>query len=649
MRSPELVASVLQGLKGGDLSREFAVDLLRKINQRTDVAVIGIGVAHPGGDDYESLWTTWASGGSYIRRCPLDRLEDAACLVPPAATKDPWLAAKGGYLEDLDLFDCGVFGFDQHSAEHISPRTRLSLATAYRALEDAGMAGEGLADNDMAVIVGYNHTKEQLGSFLELVYKNTFAADPLNQQLGSWTSGIASRISMFFDLHGPSYVVDASCPSSLVPVVNAYRGIANGDFSTALVGGLYVDFTPVHQYTRFGFSMAQSDDTATKLFDRHDAGSFGGEFCGFVVLKKLERAVADGDAIHCVIRGVAINNNGAEGEFMSSSPKSIAKAVRAAVESAEIDPEDIGLFLGEGYSGGLETALELAGQAAGFRQLTKRNQFCAMNALTGTLGYVNSGIGIANLIGCSLAIEHRHIPGLPHFDSPMEEADLLDSPFYVPPVTQLWEPPKSGSRAAMAYSYGFGGSNVLAVVQEAPLLPPTPAAAQGEVLYCVSAASRASLKRRLDAEIQFLADVDEEDFRAFCYTACCRTHHHGHERLAVLAVDRDELLARLREFRRTWSPAAGVVHATLGRGPLRKRMHPLQGRALIDCAQAFVDGDSLTLSELFAPEDQRFIRGPAYPFDMVRCWPKRKEVNRLKLLIASLVGKPAGFVERINR
>ena len=138
MRSPELVASVLQGLKRGDLSREFAVDLLRKINQRTDVAVIGIGVAHPGGDDYESLWTTWASGDSYIRRCPLDRLEDVACLVPPAVTKDPWLAAKGGYLEDLDLFDRGVFRFDQHSAEHLSPRTRLSLATAYRALEDAG-------------------------------------------------------------------------------------------------------------------------------------------------------------------------------------------------------------------------------------------------------------------------------------------------------------------------------------------------------------------------------------------------------------------------------------------------------------------------------------------------------------------------------
>lgn len=644
---PEITGLVLEGLRDGTVSRETAVKLLRKLKECPPIAVIGMGARAADTDDYNDVWDTVREGRSLIGRCPRVRGEQIAPLAPPGTCDDPAQFSKGSFIDDIQRFDHDVFGFDAESARHLFPHARLVFQTAFRALEDAGLVGEYGQGHRTGVYAGYNYTKDQAQSYLGLIMKNTHYRDALTDLLGNWSSGMVTRLASVFDLRGPAYVVDASCPSSMVAMISACEAVRSGNCDTALAGGLYLDLSPVKLFNRPGLFVSPDEGGVTKLFDRRNAGSYHGEYVGFVVLKRLDRAVEDGDLVHGVIHGWSHNNNGSEGKFDQSSPRGVARAMADLIRSSGIEAEDIGLLIGEGYAHSTEEALETVGLADGIREFTKRTQYCALTALTPNMGYLHSAIGVANLTVLLQALRDRTIPGLPHFDTPTEMMNLADTPFYVPRETQEWEPAAGGGRVGVVYSYGFGGTNTLLAVGPAPVPPTgsgpeTPPDPARELPYFVSATSEESFREKIADDLAFLEGTADGDFAAVCHASACRQFQHSRYRLAVTARDRTELAETLRAH---LAGVTGAPNLWEGRDlPDRSTSarRPLGERTAADCAAAFTRGESISVAGLFTERERRLVRLPRYRFRPVRCWidpvPLRTR-DRARMLLGLLAAR----------
>lgn len=626
---PEITDLVLEGLKDGSVSRERAVKILRRLKERVPVAVIGIGARVADTDDYQDVWATVREQRSYVGRAPRVRGEQVAPVAPPGTCAAPNQYSKGSFIDDIQYFDHDVFGFDAEAARHLFPHARLVFQTAFRALEDAGLMGEYGQRHRTGVYAGYNYTKDQIQSYLGLAMRNSQYADPLGEMLGNWSSGMVTRLASRFDLRGPAYVVDASCPSSMVAMIAACEAVRSGSCDTALAGGLYLDLTPVKMFNRPGLFVAPDESIVTKLFDRRNAGAYHGEYVGFVVVKRLDRALADGDLVHGVIHGWSHNNNGADGAFDRSAPRGVARAMEDLIRSSGIEAEDIGLVIGEGYANSTEEAMETVGLADGIRRFTKRTQFCAMTALTPNLGYLHSAIGIANLTVLLQALRDRRIPALPHYDTPTEMMNLADSPFYIPTELEEWAPGTGGGRVGVVYSYGFGGTNTLLAVGPAPV--PTDAPPEGDATeagahpgrvlpYLVSATSAESFAAQLSADLAFIERAGDRDFATLCYASACRRFQHSRHRLAITARDRAELVETLRAH---LAGATGPANMWEGRD-LPDRSHrarrPLGERSAEDAAAAFARGEAVELTELFTERERRMVRLPRYRLSPVRCW-----------------------------
>ncbi|MEV0648306.1 polyketide synthase [Phytomonospora sp. NPDC050363] len=621
---PEIADLVLEGLRDGSVTREAAVKILRKLNERVPVAVIGMSARTTDIDDYREVWATVRDKRSTIRRAPAIRATQIAPVAPPGSCTTPMQFNKGAYIDDVQHFDHELFGFGAEEAAHLFPQGRLAHEMAFRALEDAGLMGEYAQRHRTGAYVGFNYTKDQIQSFVGLTMKNTQYVDPIRELLGSWSSGMATRLAQAFDLRGPAYTIDASCPSSTIAIITACEAVRKGSCDTALAGGLYIDLTPVKAFNSPGLFVAPTEDSVTKLYDKRNTGSFHGEYAGFVVVKRLDRAIEDGDLIHGVIHGWSHNNNGSEGKFDQAAPSGVARATTDLIKSSGIDSEDVGLLIAEGYSHQTEEALETIGLSDGIRSFTKKNQFCAIMALTPNLGYLHSAIGVANLAVMLQALQERKIPGLLHFDTPSELMNLIDTPFYVPTDTQDWEESANGRRIGLVYTYGFGGSNTLLAVGPAPApaeREPQPATGTEapELLYCASATDADSFRAKIAADLDFVERAADEDFAAICFTSSCRQYLHSRYRLAATVRSRTELIETLRAHLSGTNPPNLSEGRDLRTRP-RRAAQSVGERTPRQCASAFTEGATLALSELFGERDRRMVRLPRYRMNPVRCW-----------------------------
>ncbi|GIG70503.1 beta-ketoacyl synthase N-terminal-like domain-containing protein [Phytomonospora endophytica] len=621
---PDIADLVLNGLRDGSVSRETAVKILRKLNERVPVAVIGMGARAFDTDDYQEVWRTVREERSTIRRAPVVRGRQVAPVAPPGMCARPRQFAKGSYIDDIQRFDHDLFGFDADAGAHLFPQGRIALETAFRALEDAGLMGEYSRGHRTGVYVGFNYTKDQLQSYLGLAMKATHYAEPVSEMLGNWTSGMATRVALAFDLRGPAYTIDASCPSSMAAMISACEAVRRGSCDTALAGGLYLDLTPVRVYNSPGLFVAPTEGSVTKLFDRRNVGSFHGEYAGFVVVKRLDRAIEDGDAVHGVIHGWSHNNNGSEGKFDQAAPSGVARAMEDLIRSSGVEAEDVGLLIAEGYTHAMEEALETLGLSNGLREFTQKSQFCALTALTGNLGYLHSAIGVANLTVLLQALRDRKIPAVPHFDTPTDLMNLIDTPFYVPTETRDWEPSANGKRLGVVYCYGFGGSNTLLAVGPAPDPVEAPVGdgedEHGELPYCVSATDADSFHAKITADLAFAEQAKDGDFAALCHTSSCRQYQHGRFRLAVAARDREGLVDALRAY---LSDAPHPDNLWEGRDLTtrgRRASVPAGKRGVRELAAAFAQGATPEMTALFPPGARRMIRLPRYRMNRVRCW-----------------------------
>ncbi|RPK84168.1 MULTISPECIES: beta-ketoacyl synthase N-terminal-like domain-containing protein [Streptomyces] len=431
------------------------------------IAIIGMACRFPGADSTEAFWQNLAGGVGSVTRFP---------PVPVPGTRADGEARQytpaRGLLTDPGHFDAGYFGYSPRDARLISPQQRLFLECAAQAVEDAG---QDPARSTATFGIYGGGTENGYGQILRERRHELPGVTDWDILLGTASDYQVSRVAYKLGFTGPSVAVQAACSTSLVAVHLAVRGLLGGDCDIALAGAAAVHVPDKEsQYTPGGIISARGE---CRAFDADADGTVGGDGVGVVVLKRLADAQADGDRILAVLRGSAVNNDGAHRVgYTAPSVEGQTAVIREAQLLAGTDADSIGYVEAHGTATPLGDPIELAALTAAFRRDTDRSGYCWIGSVKTNIGHTDAAAGIAGLIKTVLALQHRSIPPSLNYEKPNPLFDFGTSPFRVATGLVPWPATQTPRRAAVS-AFGIGGTNAHVILEEAPSRPaPAPAA-----------------------------------------------------------------------------------------------------------------------------------------------------------------------------
>jgi acyl transferase domain-containing protein/acyl carrier protein len=429
------------------------------------VAVIGMVGRFPGANDLDTFWRNIRDGVESITHFTDEQLQTAG--VDPQTLKNPSYVKARGVIDGVDQFDAGFFGYSNRDALVMDPQQRLFLQCAWEALEDAGYDPRSYRG-----LVGV-YGGSTASSYQNLLYANFGAlnTDGMSIAIGNELPFLTTRVSFKLDLKGPSCPVQTACSTSLVAVHLACQGLLNAECDMALAGGVSLRLPQQAGYVYQEEGILSSDGHC-RSFEAQAAGTIFSNGLGIVVLKRLDDALADGDTVYAVIRGSAINNDGARrASFTAPGVGGQSQVVADALASAEVDPETISYLEGHGTATALGDSIEVQALTKAFG--TSQRGFCALGSIKANIGHLDAAAGVAGLIKTILAMQNKQIPPTAHFEKPNPDIKFESTPFYVNAKLREWTPAPGTPRRAGVSSFGFGGTNAHVVVEEAPERPPS--------------------------------------------------------------------------------------------------------------------------------------------------------------------------------
>ncbi len=466
-----------------------------------DIAIIGMYGRFPGANSVDALWQLVRDGAEGITF--FADAELAAAGVDPAQLANPAYVKARPMIADVDRFDAGLFGYTPREAEIMDPQQRVFLECAWAALEHAGYPAE--TSKVVGVFGGAS-----ISSYLYNLYANpevVESVDTFQMLLGNEKDALTTRVSYKLNLKGPSITVQTFCSTALVAVHLAGQSLARGECEIALAGAvsLVVPQESGYLYQPEGIF---SPDGHCRPFDAQAQGTLFGNGAGIIVLKPLEAALADGDTIHALIKGSAVNNDGAlKVGYTAPSVDGQAQVIAEALAAAGLGAETIRYVEAHGTGTALGDPIEVAALTKAYRRTTDRNGFCALGSVKGNIGHLDRAAGIAGLIKATMALKHGQLPPSLHYERPNPQIDFAQSPFYVTTALADW-PANGAPRRAGVSALGFGGTNAHVILEEAPAQPPTPPAEGWQVLP-LSARSPAALDQlTADLAAHLRADPD---------------------------------------------------------------------------------------------------------------------------------------------
>ncbi|GGO54695.1 hypothetical protein GCM10012287_44240 [Streptomyces daqingensis] len=430
-------------------------------------AVVGIALRMPGAGTAGEFWRTIRSGRSHIRRFTPDELEAAG--VEPALARSPGYVGATAPLSGIAEFDAPFFSMSGREAALTDPQHRLFMECCHHALEDAGYAGE-----QSGVRTGvYATSGFHLYPFRSYLHSNVLESldgsflSGLHRTVGGHTDFIATRTAFRLGLKGPAFGLQSACSSSLVAVHLARQALLTGEVDLAVAGAAAVHVPQITGYEHAGGSVL-SGTGRCRPFDASADGTVGGNGVAAVVLKRLDRALADGDTVHAVILGSAVNNDGrTKQHFTAPSGEGQRDVIRQALASAEVSAETIGYVETHGTGTYKGDPIEFGALSEAFAEDTDRTGYCAIGAVKANIGHLDVASGLAGLIKAVLVLRHGTVPPLAGLASANPLLALEGSPFYLPTEPGRWPRDLSPRRASVT-SLGVGGTNVHMVVEEAP-------------------------------------------------------------------------------------------------------------------------------------------------------------------------------------
>jgi acyl transferase domain-containing protein len=568
-----------------------------------EIAIIGMAGRFPGAPGVDALWENLKAGVESITRFSEEELRAAG--VDEATLADPAYVPATGWLPDAADFDAAFFGFAPREAEATDPQHRVFLEVAWAAMEHAGY-GPGTYAGPVGVYAGMGASGYLLHNLLP--YAAELGRAGFDVMVGNDKDYLPTRVSYKLGLRGPSVNVQTACSTSLVAVHVACRALLGGECDVALAGGVSISSVMPRGYVWRDGGIASADGHC-RAFDETAAGTVGGAGAGVVVLKRLEDAVADGDTIHAVLLGSAINNDGAaKVGYMAPGAEGQAAVIADALSVAGVDPRSIGYVEAHGTGTHLGDPIEVAALTRAWRAHTADTGFCGLGSAKTNLGHLDAAAGVTGLIKAALALRDGVIPASLHFTRPNPRLELERTPFYVAGRTTEWAGP--APRRAGVSSFGIGGTNAHAVLEQPPAPAPRTGTPRSDHLLVLSARSESALDAARRNLAEFLEAHPSTGLADAAFTLQAgRTPFDW--RLAIPAASVDEAVAGLRgaagvraEAGRPVAllfPGQGAQHVRMAAGVYASE--PVFRAALDRCADALRAELGFDLREVLFPAE----------------------------------------------
>ncbi|MBE7384658.1 MAG: SDR family NAD(P)-dependent oxidoreductase [Leptolyngbya sp. SIO1E4] len=488
----------------------------------SEIAIVGMSGRFPGAKDIDAFWQNLQDGIESTSFFSDSELTSSG--VSPTLLNDPDYVKAKPILSGIELFDAEFFGFSPKEAEMMDPQHRLFLEHAWEALENAGY-DPATYESPIGVYAGVDINSYLLNN----VYPSFGNVLDLQTLIGNATDYLSTRVSYKLNLKGPSVTIQTACSTSLVSVHMACQSLLSGECDVSLAGGISLTVPQKVGYSYQEGGIA-SPDGHCRAFDAEAQGTIFGEGVGVVVLKRLTDALADGDCIHAIIKGSAINNDGAlKAGYTAPSRDGQSAVISEAQAVAEIDPETITYIETHGTGTALGDPIEIAALTQVFRRSTDKKEFCAIGSVKTNVGHLTTAAGVTSLIKTVLGLKNRLIPPSLHFEEPNPKIDFANSPFYVNTQLTPWETNGTPRRAGVS-SFGVGGTNAHVVLEEAPSVEASGPSRPWQLLLLSAKTSSAleaattNLAQYLDGELN-LADV--------AYTLSVGRRAFNHRRFVV--------------------------------------------------------------------------------------------------------------------
>jgi amino acid adenylation domain-containing protein len=596
-----------------------------------DIAIIGIGLKIRDASTIEAFWKFLEGGVDCIVPFPEKRKADAMNYLRHTGVDTTGLSfQEAAYLEEIDAFDYGFFKLSPREAALMDPNQRMFLQTAWTCVEDAGYGGRRLRGSKTGVFIGFSGDGE---GYSRLV-SEAGDAGAMQAMPGNLDAVIPSRISYLMDFKGPSVSVNTACSSALAALHWACRSLRSGECHQALVGTVRLKLMPLDTGVR---PEIMSSDGRTKAFDDGSDGTGAGEGVIALMLKPLHRALRDHDYVYAVIKGTAMNQDGNSIGITAPNAGAQAEVILSAWDDAGIDPTTVSFIEAHGTGTVLGDPIEVEGITKAFRYFTDKKGFCALGSVKSNIGHLDCGAGLAGLLKAVLALKHRKIPPMVHFQTPNKKINFADSPVHVNDELLEWTEGETPRRCGVS-SFGLSGTNCHVVLEEAPV-PNGAGAGCGPFLLALSARTDDGLARSVERYIDCLKSGQSLPVGDICYTSNVGRGHYN-RRLAVVAASRDDLAQKLEMVKQVGLDAAleNVFHGGFRLVPANKTVREAGELTeediaaltaasrenftpdLTETARSYVKGASIDWQQLYESGDYRTVPVPTYPFASHRCW-----------------------------
>ncbi|OWU83523.1 hypothetical protein ATO6_18790 [Oceanicola sp. 22II-s10i] len=538
--------------------------------------MVGMAARLPGGIKLDDFWSVIREGRSVIERFDPSEAEDSYDAATRAGSN--YVPARS-IMRDPDKFDAKFFNMRPREAELTDPQGRVFLEVCQEALDNAGIDPDR-TQVKIGIFAGSSMSTYMLENLLAnraeaRKFTTGFQLD-YSVLSGNDQSLTATRVAYRLGLTGPAISVNTACSTSLVAINMAVEALRAGDADVMMAGGVSITFPQKRGYLFLEGGMA-SPDGLCRPFDANAGGTVFGHGAGAVVLKRLGDALRDGDHIHAVIRGVGLNNDGAaKMSFTAPSVQGQTAAVRMAQADAGVTPDQVGYVECHGTATPLGDPIEVSGLKQAFGTTGART---ALGSVKGNVGHLDAAAGVVSVIKLALMMQKRELPPIAHFRGLNPRIDLGDTPFFVPEAPTEWV--SDGARIAGVSSFGVGGTNAHAIIEEAPALADRDAPRCGMTFLPLSAKSPEAVVEMARS----LADRIEAD-AALYLPDVAHTLQQGrrvHDWRAVTAgADRPALVTALREVKAPKAAVKDEVSDVVFLFPGQGSQYPGMGADLYD-------------------------------------------------------------------
>ncbi|MBO9695041.1 MAG: SDR family NAD(P)-dependent oxidoreductase [Sphingopyxis sp.] len=572
------------------------------------IAIVGMSCRFADARGIDEYWDLLRSGREAIRTYSDEEL--VAAGVSPAALRNRNYVRRGAPLEDMECFDATLFGMSPRDAAIMDPQHRHFLECTWEALENAGHTPQRF-DGVIGVFAGSGHNAYMPYNLLTNARLVRDVGLFLLRHTSNDKDFLTTRVSYLFDLKGPSINVQTACSTSLVSIHMAAQSLLNGECDMAIAGGSSIELPHRQGYIHEEGEIL-SPDGHCRPFDAASQGTVFGSGVAVLALRRLEDAVAAGDHIYAVLRGSAINNDGAgKVGYLAPSVDGQAKVIAEALAMADVDAGSISYVEAHGTGTPVGDPIELAALTQAFRQSTDRVGHCAIGSVKANIGHTDTAAGAAGLIKVALALHNGELPASFNFDAPNPALGLEDSPFRVQSERTPWAPSPDGTpRRAGISSLGVGGTNAHVVLEEAPPRPASGPGRRRQLLLC-TAKSSAALQANAAALAGFIETRPQASLPDTAFTLSIGRQHLPQRRFAV-AGSGEEAVVCLRDIATQDLPQSKLVadrstaFLFCGAGP----QHADMGRGLHDTEPLFreaVDNGLAILDRIGAGEVRRWL------------------------------------------